>query len=94
MVDIRPDKPIPMATTFPKCPECGFHHPPASPGECPVAHGERVKNDRYSKLVANILRLLNTHEDGDRLATMLEKTIQAWQIQWMKQKKSELGDKV
>ena len=36
-------------TSFPKCKECGFIHPPSPPGMCPIAHASKQQESEQSK---------------------------------------------
>ena len=48
-------------TSFPKCKECGFIHPPSPPGMCPIAHASKQQESEQSKEVAEFINVLVQH---------------------------------
>ena len=77
----------PASSAFPTCRECGMLHPATAPGQCPMALGKTQEGRKITDFVKQVTELLTTHEDKDRLLDMLTKTIQAWNIQWGKNKR-------
>lgn len=86
-VNYNPPPLTPANTAFPTCRECGLVHPPAAQGQCPIAMGKTEEGKKAVEFIKRVQELLTTHEDKDRLLDMLNKTIQAWQMQWAKKKK-------
>lgn len=85
-VNYTPPAFSPASTAFPTCKECGNLHPQTAPGQCPVALGKTEEGKKTVEFIKKATELLSTHEDKDRLLDMLNKTIQAWQLQWSKKK--------
>ena len=85
-VNFTPPGFSPANSVFPTCPECGNLHPATAPGQCPVAMGKTEEGKKVAEFMKKATELLTVHEDKDRLLEMLNKTIQAWQLQWAKKK--------